>query len=349
MGEEFLWGATTSAHQVEGNNIHNDWWSWEHRTSGRQASGAAADHWNRWREDLVMAKNLGLTAYRFSIEWSRIEPQEGHFNRQAIEHYRQVAAEVRRLGMESFVTLFDVTLPAWVAEKGGWRSSESPALFERYVQFVAQHLGEAVRFWVPINDPLTYVMAAYMRGIWLPQQHSIWQAWSVMRRLMQAHRLAYRVLHRFNRGSHVGVTSRVFTEGLPGLFFLYLMRGLGRQTDFIGLNYVDRPAKEMSSALGVMQRYNLPLYVTEAGVDSRGSVPADFIRDSLRAVERVQQAGADIRGYFYKSLLDEFEWERGYEPGYGLIEVDFSSQERTIRSGAYIYKAIVETALHGNR
>ena len=121
--EGFLFGAATSAHQVEGNNIHNDWWAWEQRTPTAMSSGRAADHWNLYKEDFALAKQLGHTAHRFSIEWSRIEPKPGQWNKKAIEHYRQVLLELRRHNMKSFVTLHHFTNPQWLAEQGGLGNS----------------------------------------------------------------------------------------------------------------------------------------------------------------------------------------------------------------------------------
>src|SRR5690606_8900844 len=120
-----LWGAATAAHQVEGNNRLNDWWDWEQlpgRIFDGSRSGDACDHWNRYEQDFDLLKCLNHTSHRFSIEWSRIEPEPGQFDDVALEHYRQVIAALRARGMEPIVTLHHFTNPAWLGRSGGWTS-----------------------------------------------------------------------------------------------------------------------------------------------------------------------------------------------------------------------------------
>src|SRR5262245_21993557 len=115
----FLWGAATSNHQVEGGNIHNDWWQFEQqgRIEGGARSGAATDHWNRFREDLDLAASLGLNSYRFSVEWSRIEPNPGSWNDEALRWYVDLIDECHARGIEPMLTLHHFTSPLWFAEK----------------------------------------------------------------------------------------------------------------------------------------------------------------------------------------------------------------------------------------
>src|SRR5690349_18407758 len=125
---EFLWGAATSSHQIEGGNVHNDWWAWEQagNIEGGETSGAACDHWHRYKEDLQAAKDLGLTSYRFSIEWSRIEPEEGKWDESAIDWYVELVAECERLGLLPMATLHHFTLPNWIANQGGFAAETTP-------------------------------------------------------------------------------------------------------------------------------------------------------------------------------------------------------------------------------
>src|SRR5476651_156853 len=130
----FLWGAATSSHQVEGYNEANDWWKWESedKIDGGVKSGAAADHWNRFREDLRLAADLGLNSYRFSVEWSRLEPEEGRWDESALEWYETLITECERLGLLPMVTLHHFTSPKWFADRGGFTWSEAPARFAEY-------------------------------------------------------------------------------------------------------------------------------------------------------------------------------------------------------------------------
>ncbi|HLD25544.1 MAG TPA: family 1 glycosylhydrolase, partial [Candidatus Andersenbacteria bacterium] len=129
MAVQFLWGAATSAHQAEGNNVHSDWWAWERKTPGIESSGRATDHWHMFRDDFALARQLGHTAHRLSIEWARIEPKRGVWNRPALEHYREVLRELKRQGLVSFVTLHHFTNPQWFAARGGWERADAPELF----------------------------------------------------------------------------------------------------------------------------------------------------------------------------------------------------------------------------
>lgn len=248
----FLFGAATSSHQVEGNNIHNDWWAFEQTHPGFPKSGLACDHWNRWREDLVLAKQLGHTAHRFSLEWSRIEPKEGQFNRAVIEHYREVLLELKRLNMKSFVTLHHFTNPQWFALQDGWLNGEAPDKFVRYVKYVAQQLAGLVDFWVTINEPNVYASQSYFWGKWPPMKKSSWQTAVVFHHMITAHRLSYRAIHSAVPSSKVGIAQSViadvparqgFMSDLLAVHFSgyrynhYFLRASKGHHDFIGLNY----------------------------------------------------------------------------------------------------------------
>ena len=150
--KDFLWGAATSSHQVEGNNTNNDWWQWEQRIPLKMRSGQACDGWNRFEEDFKLAQTLGLTAHRFSLEWSRIEPSPGQFDDSALDHYREMILSLKSKGMEPIVTLNHFTIPLWFVHKGGWLSKKSSELFARYVRKVTEALGSHVHYWITIKN-----------------------------------------------------------------------------------------------------------------------------------------------------------------------------------------------------
>ena len=141
--KNFFLGAATAAHQVEGNNIHSDYWAQEHmvHTDFLEPSGDAVDHYNRYAEDIRLMAAAGLNAYRFSIEWARIEPEEGKFDDAQIEHYRSVIRTCKENGIEPIVTLLHFTSPKWLIAKGGWESDDTPARFARYTRYVMERLG----------------------------------------------------------------------------------------------------------------------------------------------------------------------------------------------------------------
>ncbi|MFF7169174.1 glycoside hydrolase family 1 protein [Streptomyces pseudovenezuelae] len=154
----FLWGASTAAHQIEGNNTNSDWWEFEQRGGSAamgvaEPSGDAADSYHRWREDMDLLAGLGFTDYRFSIEWARIEPAEGQFSRAALAHYRRMVEGALERGLRPMVTLHHFTVPRWFAERGGWTADGAAALFERYVTATAPVIRSGVRHVCTINEP----------------------------------------------------------------------------------------------------------------------------------------------------------------------------------------------------
>lgn len=163
----FLWGAATAAHQVEGNNVASDWWQLEHSRSDviTEASGDASDHFHRWPDDLDLLAGLGLNSYRFSLEWSRIEPEKDCFSRATVDHYRRMVAGCLGRGLTPVVTLQHVTLPAWLRRAGGWGAPDAHEFFGRYVETVLPVLREGVEWVVTINEPnLQPLMSALHRG-----------------------------------------------------------------------------------------------------------------------------------------------------------------------------------------
>ncbi len=194
----FLWGAATSAHQVEGGNIHNDWWLWEQKkgnVKNNDQSGKATDHYNRYEEDFDWAKSLDHNAHRLSIEWSRIEPEEGKWNFDEVAHYRNVLKALRKRKLKAMLTLHHFTNPAWIAKQGGWNNSDTPRYFARYATFIAEHLGEYVDFWVTINEPIIYIGQGYGMADWPPQRKSFFAAAGAFLRLSKGHQLAYKAIH----------------------------------------------------------------------------------------------------------------------------------------------------------
>ncbi|WTW91962.1 family 1 glycosylhydrolase [Streptomycetaceae bacterium NBC_01309] len=166
----FLVGASTSAHQTEGNNVSSDWWGLE-RLAGagalgghlREPSGDAVDSFHRWPEDMDVLSELGFNAYRFSIEWARVEPEEGLISRAAIAHYRAMVHGAVERGLTPVVTLHHFTTPHWFAARGGWRADGAVDLFVRYVETAAEILGDDVEYVATINEPnMVALTAAFM-------------------------------------------------------------------------------------------------------------------------------------------------------------------------------------------
>jgi len=154
FSENFLLGASTAAHQVEGNNIHSDYYTMElmKSTSFVEPSADAVDHYNRYEEDIQLLADAGLNCYRFSIEWARIEPEEGRFDEAEVEHYRKMIRFCKENGVTPIVTLHHFTSPKWLISKGGWEAESTVEDFRRYCAFIAEKLGEELTYIVTINE-----------------------------------------------------------------------------------------------------------------------------------------------------------------------------------------------------
>ncbi len=206
--DSFLVGAAVSAHQVEGGNVNSDWWWWEHieSTPCHEPSGDACDFYHRYREDVSLLAGFGLNAFRFSIEWARIEPAEGEFSRAALDHYRRVLEACRESNVMPVVTFHHFTLPRWLNEAGGFASERFPALFERYCDRAAAALGDLIGVACTINEPQGLGSSGYLLGINPPGHTDDREgAQRAVDNLLEAHRLgAAAIRSRFN--IPVGVT-----------------------------------------------------------------------------------------------------------------------------------------------
>lgn len=401
----FLWGASTSSHQVEG-GTKNNWSEWEKKNAERLAgeagkkwkkwqqekfpemfekenyvSGKACVHYNLFEKDFDLAKELGHNAHRFSIEWSRIEPEEGKFDEKEIEHYQKVISALRERGIEPFVCLWHWTHPLWLEEKGGSVSDEFPKYFSRYAKLMAERL-DRVNFWLTINEPMSVIPSCYITAKWPPQKKNIFLALKGYRILSDAHKRAYDEIHSVSENAQVGfanilaffepanrknpldvLTTKIakyfsnerflkMTEGkndflAPQYYFHHRINFLGKRknenkkvSDF---NWEIYP-EGLYQIIKDLQKYDLPIYVTENGLaDKDDKMRTEFIKEHLKAVHKAISEDADVRGYFYWSLLDNCEWDKGFWPRFGLVEVDFKTQERKIRPSALEYKKICES------
>lgn len=273
--EGFLWGTATSSHQVEGGNYLNDWWEFEHcpgRIHDGKTSAEACRHFELYHSDLQLIQSLYQNTHRFSLEWSRIEPEEGRYNSAAIDHYRSVLEAMRLCKLEPMLTIHHFTNPLWLARKGGWENPEVVGHFERLVKLVASEYGDLVRYWVTINEPMVYAVMGYLLLRWPPAKSSVRLAFRCAANFARAHASAYGILHKHaSRQPMVGIAHnmRIFDPARPSswldqkaarlqdyifneVFLNCLQEGrlrppLGtemlasRETlDFIGLNYYSR-------------------------------------------------------------------------------------------------------------
>lgn len=185
----FLWGSAASAHQTEGHN-NNDWTEWE-RLPGKIRDGItseiACDHYNRYEEDFALAKSLGHQVHRFSVEWSRIEPSQGHWDPKELEHYRKVVEALLARDIQPMVTLHHFTNPLWFSNQDAWLNPESPELFAPYCRKMAELLCDYDIIWNTINEPMVVAVAGYLFGEFPPGMHDYGKALTVAKHLLMAH------------------------------------------------------------------------------------------------------------------------------------------------------------------
>ena len=220
---DFLWGASTAAHQVEGNNVNSDWWVFEHQPGVpiAEPSGDACDSYHRYREDIALVAHLGLNSYRFSIEWARIEPAPGEFSRASIDHYRRMCATCAEFHIQPLITFQHISLPAWVGEHGGWLWDEIPERFANYARVVADALRDHLNYVVTINEPDLTANVGYRFGTFPgahiggePGEAAAAKATEMLRR---AHQLSRQAIHAAAPHAKVGLSLAMQEWGVqPG-------------------------------------------------------------------------------------------------------------------------------------
>ena len=376
----FLGGAATSAYQVEGGNIHADWEDFK-------SAGQASDQYNLYEQDFDLAKSLNHNSHRLSIEWSRIEPSEGEFDQKEIEHYVKLLKYLKKLNFTVMLTLWHVTLPKWVADKGGWENGQTVKYFERFVKKIIPEIGEFVDLWITVNEPGVYVYETYIVRAWPHAKKSLLGQIKTLLNLASAHKKAYKALHQiYPAGKPVGMANNVMsfeafhkhslTEQLAvtlnDIFINHLFYFLTKGThDFLGINYyfhvrfkhqglIPEPVNKLQqiheiSDLG-WEVYpeglfdvladlsdDIPIYITECGIATTNDDRRNrFLIAYLQEVSRAIKAGVNVRGFFYWSLIDNFEWHLGFDPRFGLVEVDYDTFKRTPRNSAQVYSEIIK-------
>lgn len=411
----FLWGVSTAAHQVEGGNDNNQWAAWERagRIKSGDRSGPACDWWNNAERDFDLAQEIGVNALRLSVEWSRIEPQEGHYDPLAMRRYRQMLEALHQRGIQPMVCLHHFTHPLWFEQQNAFFGHGAADRFERFTRHVVSGLGDLCQHWVTFNEPNVYATLGYVLGEFPPgKRGQILTAVALVNTLARAHTQAYRAIHQLQPQAQVGWAHNfvVFRPARPGVrrdrwvtglvnelfnesflrlieqgklaFPLSLASGdlteVKGACDFVGLNVYSRfhvafdvgsvsqmfarvfvPPHVPQGDHGVEQPYGeaypaairvavervarigKPIYVLENGVpDADDRIRPWLIVNAVQEVDRLIQAGQDIRGYFHWTLTDNFEWSEGWKLRFGLVALDPKTQQRTMRNSGRLYGAI---------
>jgi beta-glucosidase len=408
----FVWGSATAAHQVEGNNTNNQWWEWE-QAGGNihdgSVSGIACDYWNRFDDDHRLAAELGHQSLRISIEWSRVERDDGVFDREALDHYKRILDSMRRHGIVPTVTLHHFTNPIWAQRKGGWENPAMASWLARFTELAVREFGDRVKLWWTINEPTIAPMMCYLFGVHPPAVRDLSRALVVARNVLVAHGSMYRAAHEaatqpieigpvlqmpyfepLDSESEADRAAATLNDTLANEYYLRGLTegvvqppvgdgeevaGLAGSYDVIGVNYYLRMLCEGGGPPETLQgskrrpteppRFvdemgwevypeglyrqlmrvaplDRPIYVTENGMATLDDdARTEHLREHLEKVARAIEDGADVRGYFYWSTMDNFEWAEGYSRRFGLVAIDRKTLARRPRPTAFVYRDII--------
>lgn len=344
----------------------------------KEKSGIACDSYNRYEEDLDLCVKLNNNAFRLSLEWSRIEPKRNEFDKTEIEHYKKVLISAKHRNLKTFVTLHHFTVPIWFAKLGGWSNIFSPYIFAKYAKKCAEELGGLVDAFLTINEPQVYMLESHVRGIWPPNIKNLFLSFVVQLNLIKGHKLAFSNIKSVNKNYPVGIVKNIvwyevtqskfyFLDKLLSKFLYYVncdffIKPILSCLDLIGLNYyftsriecfkIKNPNNIVSDlnwwinpeglkkVLIDLKRFALPIYITENGLaDSHDILRQSFIENMLFSCYTAIKEGVDLRGYFYWSLIDNFEWHEGFWPRFGLVEIDRENNLARVPRRSFYYYA----------
>ncbi len=401
----FLWGVATSAFQLEGSS-NADWASWDEILS---AKPEITHHYELYREDLELLQNLGVNAYRFSLEWSRIQLREDVWDAAAIAHYEEIVDILRRNNIEPVVTLHHFTHPLWFIKKFPWHEDESVDKFNSYVKRIVSAISD-VKYWITFNEPYVLVLAGYFEGCTPPGIRNVPLGIKALTNILRAHALAYDIIHDRFPDAQVSVAHNMaalapwkrwnpldkllaliaknfYNRSLLDAFHTGILKinfpfhreweipvPIRGKLDFFGVNYYTRihmrfnPFKKMGiemrhrdidghgltdmgweihprgleKVLRYASKLNVPLIITENGIATRDSQKKiNFMQRHIDVIEKCKLDGMDIRGYFYWSLIDNYEWLQGLDARFGLYHVDFNTLRRMPTNAAAYYSYLI--------
>jgi len=380
--EGFLWGTATSSHQIEGGNVNNDWWKWEHAPGSgcAEVSGDACDSFHRWGDDVDLVAAMGLGAYRFSLEWSRIEPAEGEFSTAALDHYRRICSHLTERGIAPVVTFHHFTTPLWLAARGAWEAPDAPDRFARFVARTTAHLGDVIGWACTFNEPNVIGVMGYTMGEFPPGvKDDFARHLAVNDTMVRAHRMAVEALRSGPGAFPVGLTlsmaelkaeegGEAVRDVAEDVLENTFLRGTDGD-DFVGVQCYTRmhfdsqgqapddpeiPQTQMGyefwpqvveyTVRRTAAFTGLPVVVTENGIGTDNDEDRiAYVSEALRGVRRCLDDGIDVRGYFVWSLMDNFEWAHGYGPKFGLHSVDRTTFERRPKPSALWFGEVART------
>ena len=396
-------GVASAATQIEGGGFAHTWSDWYDK--GRIHDGSnparANDHLNRWKEDIDLMAEMGITIYRLSIEWARIEPSKNSYDENAVLWYRRLLEYMKEKGISPLLTLHHFTNPLWFEEIGGFANPANISVYLGFVEFAARKFSDLVDEYVTINEPNVFAVMGYHTGIFPPGKKSMFAVMRVQSVMANCHIQAYLLIHRIRKelgctNTKVGfahharvfepknkwnlwhrlcasLTSFMFQDALTRACllgrFVFPLKKYGKikkgcYADFLGLNYYTRstvtsladgtrggaPLNDLGWEIypeGIVQCSNdlykllkKPIYITENGTcDNNDKFRSRYIYDHLKALA---DSGLPVERYYHWCFTDNFEWCEGESARFGLVFVDFETQQRTIKKSGEFFAAIIQ-------
>ena len=443
--KDFAWGVATAAFQIEGVKNGKDkgldvWEVFTHepdRIYGRHNADVACDHYNKYKEDIALMRELGINSYRFSISWSRIFPDGiGRVSEDGVRFYSDLIDELLRNGIEPYVTLFHWDYPYALYRKGGWLNDESVSWFAEYARKVVELYSDRVKYFITMNEPQCFIGQGYLEAIHAPGVKLPYRdVFQMAHNVMKAHGAAVIAMREAAKGdikigyaptcsaNYPATDSPEDIEAARRSFFAcpdldeyvmwsvawwsdpvmlgkypedglekykdYLpeiteedMKLMHQPLDFYAQNIyngreiragksgepevVERGADFPKTAIGwpitpkclywgpkfLTDRYGLPFYISENGMGGVDALTEDrkihdndrieFLDAYLGELLRAKEDGVDVRGYFLWTLMDNFEWARGYEPRFGIVYTDYETGERIPKDSAFWYRDFIK-------
>lgn len=343
---DFMWGVSSSAFQSEGGRIDNNILRFNDSEPTQDRYGLSVDFRHRYREDVALAKDLGVNTYRVGINWARVEPQPGKYDEVELAYYDDLMLALDQAGIQPLITLDHFSYPGWIADRGGWTNPETVTNFVSYVQLIAKRYHSHTHWWITFNEAAMYM------AIDIAISRPGWEgAGKIRKNLISAHRKSYDVIHAVDPVAQVSSNIVWFGDTpmnrlLQDLTDWSFLDSISDKIDYVGIDYYaadllkglitghhwmwdPNPAGLYRGLRIVSERYpKLPLLIAENGMATEnGALRADGVRredalrDSIYWIQRAKADGVNVIGYFQWSLTDNFEWG-SYTPRFGLYTVN---------------------------
>jgi len=411
--KKFFWGVATSSFQIEG-YINNDFTEWE--KEGKFKKGEldpvydnGSNHWLMWKEDFDLLEELRVNAYRFSLEWSRIQPELNHFSEEALDQYERMVDYLLEKKIEPFLTLHHFTHPLWFHKISPWHTENSVEVFYNYVEKILSRFKDRIKYWITFNEPLVWAMAGYGEGNFPPGIKNLETMMIALSNILEAHRNVYDLIKSVSTKSQIGIAKHFIffkserdwflldkavrnrinqffnkmvldafvtnklVANLPTLLKFEKEINLNNKIDFWGVNYyyrlftkfrlsLDNPfhfytkhpetdtgweiyPKGIFKILKLVSNYGKPIIVTENGIAINDEeIRKKFLKKHLKFVFKAIKNNIDVPGYFYWSLIDNYEWLYGKSKRFGLVFVDYENNFKRIpKESFYFYKELIQT------